>query len=155
LQVQTVRDVRPGPTTSLIRIDSHRMESRSTDALLRRGNEFPHGALLLVQGEHLLFPVRRLADKLKANGLDWPIGVVLPDAEDGKLPLRVAAEVGSLAADGLLDAIVCPSADPKAPITEHAKTLLQSARLRTYRTEYISCPSCGRTLFDLQETTAR
>jgi (E)-4-hydroxy-3-methylbut-2-enyl-diphosphate synthase len=131
------------------------MESRSTDALLRRAAEFTQGALLLVQGEHLLFPVRRLAGKLAQAGVDWPIGVILPDAPDGRLPLRVAAEVGSLAADGLLDAIVCPSADPAAPITEHCKTLLQAARLRTYRTEYISCPSCGRTLFDLQETTAR
>jgi len=33
--------------------------------------------------------------------------------------------------------------------------VLQGARLRTTRTEYISCPSCGRTLFDLEETTAR
>jgi (E)-4-hydroxy-3-methylbut-2-enyl-diphosphate synthase len=155
LQVQTVRDARPGPGASIIRIESHRMESRSTDALLRRGREFTHGALLLVQGEHLLYPVRRLVNKLVANGLDWPLGVILPDAPDGRLPLRVAAEVGSLAADGLLDALVCPSANPTAPITEHSKTLLQAARLRTYRTEYISCPSCGRTLFDLQETTAR
>jgi len=33
--------------------------------------------------------------------------------------------------------------------------VLQGARLRTTRTEFISCPSCGRTLFDLEETTAR
>ncbi|HEX9844502.1 MAG TPA: flavodoxin-dependent (E)-4-hydroxy-3-methylbut-2-enyl-diphosphate synthase [bacterium] len=70
-------------------------------------------------------------------------------------PLGVAAEIGSLAADGLLDAIVAPSSDPAAPITEYCRTLLQAARLRTYKTEYISCPSCGRTLFDLEETTAR
>jgi (E)-4-hydroxy-3-methylbut-2-enyl-diphosphate synthase len=36
-----------------------------------------------------------------------------------------------------------------------AYRILQGARLRTTRTEYISCPSCGRTLFDLEETTAR
>ena len=36
-----------------------------------------------------------------------------------------------------------------------AYRILQGSRLRTTRTEYISCPSCGRTLFDLEETTAR
>ncbi|MFI5400595.1 MAG: flavodoxin-dependent (E)-4-hydroxy-3-methylbut-2-enyl-diphosphate synthase, partial [SAR324 cluster bacterium] len=65
------------------------------------------------------------------------------------------AQIGSLSADGLLDAIVAPAADPAAPGAEFCKTLLQAARLRAYRTEYISCPSCGRTLFDLQETTGR
>ncbi len=42
-----------------------------------------------------------------------------------------------------------------APAVDLAYRVLQGARQRTTRTEYISCPSCGRTLFDLEETTAR
>ncbi|HUJ76554.1 MAG TPA: flavodoxin-dependent (E)-4-hydroxy-3-methylbut-2-enyl-diphosphate synthase, partial [bacterium] len=103
----------------------------------------------------LLYPVRYLVRRLRELGLDWPVGVLVPALDSGALPLAPAAQVGSLAADGLLDAICCSSADPAAPELEYCKTLLQAARLRTYRTEYISCPSCGRTLFDLEETTAR
>ena len=44
--------------------------------------------------------------------------------------------------------------DPARAI-DTAYRVLQGARLRTTRTEYISCPSCGRTLFDLEQTTAR
>jgi (E)-4-hydroxy-3-methylbut-2-enyl-diphosphate synthase len=155
LQLVNPRDARPGPGAALVRVESHRLESRSTDALLRRGREFANGALLVVQGEHLLHPTRRLAGKLAQAGLDWPIAVVVPMTAGGALSLRAAAEIGSLAADGLVDAVVCPSGDPASPIAEHCKTLLQAARLRVYRAEFISCPSCGRTLFDLQETTAR
>ena len=71
------------------------------------------------------------------------------------MPLGPAAEIGSLAADGLVDALICPDAQPDGAAGEFCRTLLQASRLRTYKTEYISCPSCGRTLFDLQDTTER
>lgn len=120
---------------------------------------FPHGVLLVLSGSHLLHPLRRLSQLLaEADGeaaRGWALGVLVPEDENGMPPLGVAAEIGSLSADGLLDAIICPTADPAAPMAEYCKTLLQAARLRAYKTEYISCPSCGRTLFDLQETTAR
>jgi (E)-4-hydroxy-3-methylbut-2-enyl-diphosphate synthase len=155
LRLVSPREAVGGDAPALVRVEGHRIESRSLADLLRRGRDFPQGALLLLHGPHLLFPLRRLVDKLAAAGLDWPVGVMLPPVEAGGLPLGVAAEVGSLAADGLLDAVVCPTAQPDAPATAFSTTLLQAARLRTYKTEYISCPSCGRTLFDLQETTAR
>ncbi|HOO10024.1 MAG TPA: flavodoxin-dependent (E)-4-hydroxy-3-methylbut-2-enyl-diphosphate synthase, partial [Cyclobacteriaceae bacterium] len=44
---------------------------------------------------------------------------------------------------------------PDKRINETAFTILQATRTRISKTEYISCPSCGRTLFDLQETTAK
>jgi (E)-4-hydroxy-3-methylbut-2-enyl-diphosphate synthase len=55
--------------------------------------------------------------------------------------------------DGLLDGIWIEKADLTRVKT--AFGMLQLSRLRITKTEYISCPSCGRTLFDLQETTAR
>jgi hypothetical protein len=149
----------------LVLVEAAEVDGPRLAALLGAGPALPGGALLVVRGERLLYPVRRLVQLLHGAGLDWPIGVLVPSAREpgsadgalplGTLPLGSAAEIGSLAADGLLDAIVAPTADPAAPMAETCRTLLQAARLRTYRTEYISCPSCGRTLFDLEETTAR
>jgi (E)-4-hydroxy-3-methylbut-2-enyl-diphosphate synthase len=146
---------RPDGAAPLILVEAGEVDGPRMAALLREGRAFARGALLLVRGAHLLYPVRRLVQLLEAEGLDWPLGVLVPADARGMPPLGVAAEIGSLAADGLLDAIVAPSSDPAAPIAEFCRTLLQAARLRTYKTEYISCPSCGRTLFDLEETTAR
>lgn len=71
--------------------------------------------------------------------------------------LYAATDVGGLLLDGLgngvwLDADGCAS--PEA-VNKTAFGALQATRTRISKTEYISCPSCGRTLFDLQETTAR
>jgi (E)-4-hydroxy-3-methylbut-2-enyl-diphosphate synthase len=59
--------------------------------------------------------------------------------------------------DGLGDGILLSGASDPASLKRHnelAFGILQAARTRITKTEYISCPSCGRTLFDLQETTA-
>ena len=69
---------------------------------------------------------------------------------------RGSIEVGGLLIDGIGDAIMITV--PDQPVTEALQfglDLLQSVRLRLSKTEFISCPSCGRTLFDLQTTTAR
>ncbi|MCH8076157.1 MAG: (E)-4-hydroxy-3-methylbut-2-enyl-diphosphate synthase [SAR324 cluster bacterium] len=138
-----------------------RLISAGTSAETSAGVSGGRPRLLILRGGRLLYPLRRLVGLLETAGLEWPLGVMVPEhsngAEGGEagLPLDIAAEVGSLAADGLLDAIVCPVAEPDAPVARFCRILLQGARLRAYRTEYISCPSCGRTLFDLEEITAR
>ena len=139
----------------VVRLAADRVDETAVETLLKRGKELSEGALLVVAGGRLLYPVRRLVGLLDAAGLDWPLAVMVPPVKAGELPLGLAAEVGSLAADGLLDALVCPDDQPEGPTAAFCRTLLQAARLRTYRAEYISCPSCGRTLFDLQETTER
>ncbi len=77
--------------------------------------------------------------------------------------LRAAADMGALLFDGLTDG-VCIAAHPArsgaqplphAVEDDTAFALLQAARLRTTKTEYISCPGCGRTLYDLPGTIAR
>jgi (E)-4-hydroxy-3-methylbut-2-enyl-diphosphate synthase len=69
--------------------------------------------------------------------------------------IRAAIELGAPLCDGIGDAVVLAGYDDPARAVDTAYRILQGARLRTTRTEYISCPSCGRTLFDLEETTAR
>ncbi len=70
--------------------------------------------------------------------------------------LEAAADVGGLFLDGLGDGLWLRSEHlPSATLRRIAFGILQAARLRITKTEYIACPSCGRTLFDLQETTAK
>lgn len=73
-----------------------------------------------------------------------------------ELQLYAATDMGGLLIDGLGDGvfIAAKNCGPDKRINETAFTILQATRTRISKTEYISCPSCGRTLFDLQETTA-
>lgn len=78
--------------------------------------------------------------------------------DDSTLQLHAATDMGALLIDGFGDGIWidanATNANPKT-INSLAFGILQAARTRISKTEYISCPSCGRTLFDLQETTAK
>ena len=65
-----------------------------------------------------------------------------------KNPIWAAAELGALLIDGFGSGICMPD-------RELALTILQACRMRSTKTEFISCPSCGRTLFDLQEVSQR
>lgn len=77
------------------------------------------------------------------------------DAES--FQLKSSAELGALFIDGLGDGIWidAPNCGGNKLITSTSFGILQATRTRISKTEYISCPSCGRTLFDLQETTAK
>ena len=71
--------------------------------------------------------------------------------------LEAAADMGALMMDGLTDGLWLMNDGniSQADIDSTAFGILQAARLRTTKTEYISCPGCGRTLYDLRETIAR
>ena len=71
--------------------------------------------------------------------------------------LEAAADMGALMFDGLTDGVWLMN-DGDLGVKDIAETafgILQAARLRTTKTEYISCPGCGRTLYDLRTTIAR
>ncbi|MEL7534207.1 MAG: flavodoxin-dependent (E)-4-hydroxy-3-methylbut-2-enyl-diphosphate synthase, partial [Bacteroidota bacterium] len=74
-------------------------------------------------------------------------------SEDAKTQLALASNGSTLLVDGQSDGLWVDDVD--ACRLRTAFGMLQLSRLRITKTEYISCPSCGRTLFDLQETTAR
>ena len=71
--------------------------------------------------------------------------------------LDAAADMGALMMDGLTDGLwlMNNGTIADADIEDTAFAILQAARLRSTRTEYISCPGCGRTLYNLQQTIAR
>lgn len=77
--------------------------------------------------------------------------------EKGDFQLEAAADMGALMFDGLTDGLwlMNDGTLAAADIDATAFGILQAARLRTSKTEYISCPGCGRTLYDLRSTIAR
>jgi (E)-4-hydroxy-3-methylbut-2-enyl-diphosphate synthase len=72
-----------------------------------------------------------------------------------KTLLNAAANMGSLLCDGIGDAILVQGEDGPGQSLRLAFNILQAAGSRIFKTDYVACPSCGRTLFDLQSTTAR
>ncbi len=79
----------------------------------------------------------------------------LVEERKDRLRLESATDVGALMVDGLGDGIWLRSdAMPTGELTALSFGILQATRTRISKTEFISCPSCGRTLFDLQKTTA-
>lgn len=77
-----------------------------------------------------------------------------PDVES--LQLKAAADFGALLLDGFGDGICLHNECGESMVSDNIMfAILQAARVRISKTEYISCPSCGRTLYDLQTTLAR
>jgi (E)-4-hydroxy-3-methylbut-2-enyl-diphosphate synthase len=111
--------------------------------------------------------LRRAYVTLLQAGVELPVvtKVAYDITDQDKTMLYAATDVGGLLIDGLGDGVMIGT--DKQKLENHTSTLnqiklhnsvsfgvLQAARTRMSKTEYISCPSCGRTLFDLQETTA-
>ena len=69
--------------------------------------------------------------------------------------LRASVVIGALLADGIGDAILVRGEAGGGQSLRLAYNILQAAGCRSFKTDYVACPSCGRTLFDLQSTTAK
>jgi (E)-4-hydroxy-3-methylbut-2-enyl-diphosphate synthase len=69
--------------------------------------------------------------------------------------LRASVVIGSLLADGIGDAILVRGESGAGQSLRLAYNILQAAGCRSFKTDYVACPSCGRTLFNLQTVTAR
>ncbi|MDR1951056.1 MAG: (E)-4-hydroxy-3-methylbut-2-enyl-diphosphate synthase [Bacteroidales bacterium] len=94
---------------------------------------------------------RLLVSKLEAEGFDYPIHLGVTeagDAEDGRI--KSAIGIGSLLLDGIGNTIrVSLTEKPENEISV-AKAILQSCGNRVFTAEYIACPSCGRTQYDIE-----
>ena len=102
-----------------------------------------------------LFEVRALAQRLLDAELKTPLILIdRPHAREDDPLLGPATMLGGLLCDGIGDAVQLDLNDATRS-RQAAFGILQAARVRITKTEFISCPSCGRTLFDLEETTAR
>jgi (E)-4-hydroxy-3-methylbut-2-enyl-diphosphate synthase len=104
---------------------------------------------------------RLLAAKLKRLGRSNPVLLkdcinfeILPNEPKIAL-LRASVVIGSLLADGIGDAILVRGESGGGQSLRLAYNILQAAGCRSFKTDYVACPSCGRTLFNLQTVTAR
>ncbi len=114
--------------------------------------------IIATQNEHGLAEMRRLFVELINRDCKTPVIIrrQYPNLSVDQLQLYAATDMGGLLIDGLGDGVFLSSGSVSAKVVnETAFNILQATRTRISKTEYISCPSCGRTLFDLQETTAR
>ncbi|WP_415499003.1 flavodoxin-dependent (E)-4-hydroxy-3-methylbut-2-enyl-diphosphate synthase [Aquirufa ecclesiirivi] len=104
--------------------------------------------------------IRRAFFELEIQGIHIPVVIRLnyQDIHADQFQLFAPTEAGALFIDGFGDGLMLSLAGlPVQSSLENSTNfgILQACRVRISKTEYISCPSCGRTLFDLQETTAR
>ncbi|MBI3191860.1 MAG: flavodoxin-dependent (E)-4-hydroxy-3-methylbut-2-enyl-diphosphate synthase, partial [Pedosphaera parvula] len=104
---------------------------------------------------------RLLVAKLRRLGRNNPIllkdclGFAPLPLEPKIVLLRASVVVGSLLADGIGDAILIRGESGAGQSLRLAYNILQAAGCRSFKTDYVACPSCGRTLFNLQTVTAR
>ncbi|KAI0510216.1 hypothetical protein KFK09_010817 [Dendrobium nobile] len=102
---------------------------------------------------------RRLFEYLQENSLNFPVihHLQFPDGtERDDLVIGAGSEAGALLVDGLGDGILIEAQDHDFDfLRDTSFNLLQGCRMRNTKTEYVSCPSCGRTLFDLQDISAQ
>lgn len=118
-------------------------------------------AILIIEtdNEHGLAEQRRLFVELIQNDNHTPVIISrsYKNLSIEQLQLYSATDIGGLLIDGLGDGVFLRAENCASDkvVNETAFNILQATRTRVSKTEYISCPSCGRTLFDLQETTAK
>ncbi|MBR4783137.1 MAG: (E)-4-hydroxy-3-methylbut-2-enyl-diphosphate synthase [Bacteroidaceae bacterium] len=116
-------------------------------------NEIPVARKLV----ELIPECTRLRHEVEASIKDDTITLSIEQAKDWEtLQLKAAMAVGALLIDRRATqlSIICPQFS-KNDLTALADSILQAARVKFSKTEYISCPGCGRTLYDLQQTIRR
>jgi (E)-4-hydroxy-3-methylbut-2-enyl-diphosphate synthase len=131
------------------------------DATLARLNESPQAHLVTVKDDidlPVIAAFRLLAAKLKSRHPILLKDTLTPQdrQEDFLQTLLIAAtNIGSLLCDGIGDAILVQGEEAPGQSLRLSYNILQAAGSRIFKTDYVACPSCGRTLFNLQTTTAK
>jgi len=104
------------------------------------------------------------AFRLLAAKLDARHSILLKDSLAGEATtsadfnatlLTAATNIGSLLCDGIGDAVIVSGEDAPGQSLRISYNILQAAGVRIFKTDYVACPSCGRTLFNLQSTTQK
>jgi (E)-4-hydroxy-3-methylbut-2-enyl-diphosphate synthase len=88
------------------------------------------------------------------NGLGR-LGSIAPTSDFLQILLTASTNIGSLLCDGIGDAILVQGEEAPGQALRLSYNILQAAGSRIFKTDYVACPSCGRTLFNLQTTTAK
>jgi (E)-4-hydroxy-3-methylbut-2-enyl-diphosphate synthase len=83
------------------------------------------------------------------------LGSIAPTSEFLNTLLNASTNIGSLLCDGIGDAVLVQGEEAPGQALRLSYNILQAAGSRIFKTDYVACPSCGRTLFNLQTTTAK
>ena len=151
-----LRSDKTHPQLNFVVITKHILDSEFLNELKQHTN-----VVLIVEtlNTHAMAELRRLFVSLAE--LDISLPVIIQRAYSGiteqDFQLGASAETGALLLDGLGDGLWLKQTHSASTqvVNSTAFGILQATRTRISKTEYISCPSCGRTLFDLQETTQK
>jgi (E)-4-hydroxy-3-methylbut-2-enyl-diphosphate synthase len=111
--------------------------------------------LMAIEGVPTVPAYRLLVARLAAAGLEPPLTLKTRRYASEDTLLCASLTLGSLLCDGIGDVIEVVSDLPSTDALRLSYNILQGARRRISKTEFISCPSCGRTQFDLETTTQR
>jgi len=119
-----------------------------------------HAGLILILEVGSIQSVKKVRSFLNSLiGIEIKIPIVLNiisnKTEKDACIIELSSIAGTFLSDGFGDGLMFTASIDLKALNHSAFYSLQAARLRISKTEYISCPSCGRTLFDLQETTAK
>jgi (E)-4-hydroxy-3-methylbut-2-enyl-diphosphate synthase len=173
LSVQDIDLVRGQNYPCIVKVDG---AGDISDELTQTLRGLPQSVLLLSSSsENEMQSLRSAIATIWANGLENPVIIRVHSNESSidRQLIHFSSTAGALLLDGMGDGVWL-SANSRTGTTEKVSgrtylhnenqkqflnntsfSILQATRTRISRTEYISCPSCGRTLFDLQETTSR
>jgi (E)-4-hydroxy-3-methylbut-2-enyl-diphosphate synthase len=161
---QYLTEKETSPVLNMVGVGSNEPLS---DALLQKLKGDPTAVLCAMapnSQQHAMPELRRMVMTLMEQHIATPCIIYCnsdkPNMDEALL--HYAIETGALLLDGMGDGICLTTSDQQpysmeqmARVNAIAFGILQATRTRISKTEYISCPSCGRTLFDLQETTAK
>lgn len=149
------KDIDNAPEGSYIYITLSDLTSETTAKLREKKN------IVIVAGAETSNPtaeIRALILSLENNGIDAPVIARFKyDTEDvEKFEIESAADSGLLFIDGLADGLMLINEKiEKATVENIALEILQATRVRFSKAEFISCPGCGRTLYDIQSQTQK
>jgi len=136
-------------------IDISTNEFLSSD-ILKLKNDDSIVLLINTQNDHVAADIRRIFFELIK--IEWKVPVIIKkeyyNITKDEFQLYSSTDIGSLLLDGFGDGIWLSSDFSNDTNTKQSFGILQATRTRISKTEYISCPSCGRTLFDLQKVTS-
>lgn len=118
-----------------------------------------HPVVITAESENVAAEIASRVGRMRAEGKRNPAiaRVCFKDKTDDEIVMLASLQLGPLVLDGVVDGIMIDTDGALSPEREAnlAFAILQAARRRITKTEYIACPGCGRTMFDLQSTLRR
>jgi (E)-4-hydroxy-3-methylbut-2-enyl-diphosphate synthase len=159
-QLVTVRDDVDLPVTAAFRLLAARLQARHPillkDSLCRVAPENDEARMTNDERSPNDGMTERQAEvSVRASGFGIPSSLDIRHSSFLDTLLTASTNIGSLLCDGIGDAVLVQGEEAPGQALRLSYNILQAAGSRIFKTDYVACPSCGRTLFNLQTTTAK